>query len=198
VRRCLIAQAQHAVDAGIDYLQIRERDLEAAALADLVAELVGLSRGSVTRILVNDRFDVAIACGAAGVHLRGDSIPPAAARRSAPPSFVVGVSVHSVSEAVAAAPSVDYIVAGTVWTTPSKLQDASPRLLGIDGLARIASAVHVPVLAIGGVTRERLPDAARAGAAGVAAIGLFMSDSADDDGCRARPLRAIVDTARRV
>jgi thiamine-phosphate pyrophosphorylase len=198
VRRCLLAQARHAVDAGIDYLQIRERDLEAGALAELIDELVGLARGSSTRILVNDRFDVAIACGAAGVHLRGDSVPAAAIRRTAPPPFVVGVSVHSLDEAVAAAPSVDYIVAGTVWPTPSKAQDASARLLGVDGLARIAAAVHVPVLAIGGVTLERLPDAARAGAAGAAAIGLLMSDSADGEGCRARSLRAIVDTARAV
>ncbi len=69
------------VDAGIDYLQVRERDLEAAALVDLVQEVVVLARGSSTRVVVNDRLDVALACGAAGVHLRGDSVPPR--RRSA-------------------------------------------------------------------------------------------------------------------
>jgi thiamine-phosphate pyrophosphorylase len=192
-RRCLVEQVRHAVDAGIDYLQVRERDLEAAALADLVQELVAVARGSSTRVLVNDRFDVAIACGAAGVHLRGDSVPAAAVRRAAPPPFVVGASVHTVDAAMIAAPDVDYLVAGTVWPTASKSSAAG--LIGVAGLAQIAAAVKVPVLAIGGVTLERVADAVRAGAGGVAAIDLFMAAS-DGGGCRARPLRAIVDTAR--
>jgi thiamine-phosphate pyrophosphorylase len=171
---------------------VRERDLEASALADLVQELVAMARGSSTRVLVNDRVDVAIACGAAGVHLRGDSVPAAAVRRAVPSSFVVGASVHTVEEAIIAAPDVDYLVAGTVWPTASKSSAAS--LIGVEGLSRIAAAVTVPVLAIGGVTLERLGDAARAGAGGVAAIDLFMPGARD--GCRARPLRAIVGTAR--
>jgi thiamine-phosphate pyrophosphorylase len=144
-------------------------------------------------VLVNDRLDVALASGAAGVHLRGDSVPPDAVRRAVPPAFVVGVSVHTVAEAVAAAPSADYIVAGTIWPTPSKPSAAT---IGLDGLSRIVAAVGVPVLAIGGVTLERLADTGRAGAAGAAAIGLFMSASADRDGCRARPLRDVVAAAR--
>jgi thiamine-phosphate pyrophosphorylase len=173
---------------------VRERDLEAAALADLVGELVVVARGSRTRVLVNDRFDIALACGAAGVHLRGDSVPAAAVRRAVPPSFVVGASVHTVEEAVTAAPDVDYLVAGTVWPTASKSSAAS--LIGVAGLAQIAAAVTVPVLAIGGVTLERLAEAVRAGAGGAAAIDLFMSPPPESGGCRARPLRAIVGTAR--
>jgi thiamine-phosphate pyrophosphorylase len=198
VRRCLLTQVRHAVDAGIDYVQVRERDLEAGALADLVQQLVGVAHRSSTRILVNDRVDVALACGAAGVHLRGNSVPALAVRRAAPPSFVVGVSVHSVDEAVAAAPGADYLVAGTVWATPSKPLESQAQVIGVDGLARIAAAVRVPVLAIGGVTLQRLAEAARAGAAGAAAIGLFMAAEPDGTGCRARSLGAIVDTARRV
>ena len=193
VRRCFLEQARHAVDAGIDYLQVRERDLEAAALVDLVQEVVVLARGSSTRVVVNDRLDVALACGAAGVHLRGDSAPPHAVRRAVPATFVVGASVHTLAEAVAAAPSVDYLVAGTVWPTESKPSAAT---IGLEGLARIAAAVGVPVLAIGGVALERLADTARSGAAGAAAIGLFMSPSADRDGCRVRSLRDVVDAAR--
>jgi thiamine-phosphate pyrophosphorylase len=184
---------RHAVDAGVDYVQIRERDLEAATLVDLVLEVVAAAHGSATRVLVNDRLDVALACGAAGVHLRGDSVPPDAVRRIVPASFVVGVSVHSLAEAVAAAPSVDYIVAGTVWPTPSKPSAAT---IGPEGLSRITAAVRVPVLAIGGVTLDRLAETARAGAAGAAAIGLFMSASAGRDGCHARPLRGVVAAAR--
>jgi thiamine-phosphate pyrophosphorylase len=110
-----------------------------------------------------------------------------------PASFVVGMSVHTLAEAVAVAPSVDYIVAGTVWPTPSKPFAAT---LGLEGLSRIAAAVRVPVLAIGGVTLERMAETAGAGAAGAAAIGLFMSATADRDGCRARSLREVVGAAR--
>jgi thiamine-phosphate pyrophosphorylase len=196
MRSCLLQQARHAVDAGIDYLQVRERDLEAAALADIVQELVSVARGSATRVLVNDRLDVALACGAAGVHLRGDSIPAPAVRQLVPDGFVVGVSVHTVAEAVAAAASADYLVAGTVWPTDSKPSAQTEALLGIEGLARIASAVTVPVLGIGGVTIDRVAAAARAGAAGAAAIGLFMSASAGRIGCRACPLAEVVKSAR--
>ena len=85
-RRSLLAQARRAVDAGVDLIQVRERDLEAASLAALVADIVAIARGTPTRVVVNDRLDVALACGADGVHLRGDSIPVEAARRLAPPA----------------------------------------------------------------------------------------------------------------
>jgi thiamine-phosphate pyrophosphorylase len=168
----LLAQIDAAVAAGIDVIQLRERGLEARALAALVAAAVARAAGSGTRIVVNDRVDVAIACGAAGVHLRGDSVPPSRVRRIAPPGFLVGRSVHSVAAAIEQAPFVDYLIAGTVWATASKRPEAP--LVGIDGLAAIARAVAVPVLGIGGVTIERAALLARAGAAGAAAIGLFQ------------------------
>jgi len=163
---CLVAQMRHAVAAGVDLVQVRERDLEAGALAALVAELVGVSRGSATRLIVNDRLDVALACGADGVHLRGDSMPIAAARRLAPAGFLIGRSVHGVDEARAAADA-DYLIAGTVFRSASK-PDPAP-LLGVDGLRAIVQAVDRPVLAIGGMAGERIAEAAAAGAAGFAA-----------------------------
>ena len=163
---------------------------------DIVLELVAVARGSSTRVLVNDRVDVAVACGAAGVHLRGDSVPAAAVRRTVPAAFVVGVSVHSVAEAVMAGPHANYLVAGTVWPTASKPAGSARHLIGVGGLAQIAAAVSVPVLAIGGVTLERMSDVGRAGASGAAAIDLFLSTSPDRNGCRVKPLRAIVGTAR--
>jgi thiamine-phosphate pyrophosphorylase len=194
-RRCLVEQARYAISAGVTQIQVRERDLETADLAAIVGELVALSRGSQTRVLVNDRVDVALACGAAGVHLRGDSAPPAAVRRVVGPEFVIGASVHTVDEAVSAAGSVDYITVGTVWPSASKEFAAAP--LGAAGLARIAAAVAVPVLAIGGVTRDRLSEAARAGAAGVAAIALFIGPAASDrDACRATSIDDVVRAAR--
>jgi thiamine-phosphate pyrophosphorylase len=187
--RLKLAQlARDAVDAAIDLIQVRERDLETAKLVDLVAELVEIARGSTTRIIVNDRVDVALACGAGGVHLRSDSIEPAAARSMAGsgPSyatsesdfsrttrdFLVGRSVHQFAEAVEHAPAVDYVIAGTVFPTVSK--PSADRLLGESGLRQMAAAVRVPILAIGGVTVERVPAIAAGGAAGVAGIGLFL------------------------
>jgi thiamine-phosphate pyrophosphorylase len=198
-RQCLIQQARHAIDAQVDVLQIRERDLEASDLARLVTEMVAIARGSRSRVVVNDRLDVALACGAGGVHLRASSIPPFAARSISPPGFVIGRSVHALEEAVAVASDVDYLIAGTVWPSESKPGGpAGPSLLGLPGLAAIAAAVRVPVLAIGGATLDRIPDVVSCGSAGVAAIGLFIgsSDDADGIGCRAIALRRTVEAAR--
>ena len=195
VERCLLLQIEHAVDAEVDMVQVRERTLETNALAGIVMKAVSLSAGTATRILVNDRLDVAIAAGAAGVHLPADSIPGAAAREIAPAGFAIGRSVHSVEEAVAAEPACDYLVAGTVWTSASKPGES--RLLGPGGLGAIAKAVHVPVLAIGGVSLDRLPLVASNGAAGIAAIDLFLGpDRREDTRCRAVRLRELVKEAR--
>ena len=194
MRRCLVQQARHAVDAGVDVLQIREPDLEAGELEELVSEVVALAAGTRTRVLVNDRADIALAGGAQGVHLKYDSTPPEAVRAIAPAGFMIGGSVHTPAEAQAAAPHVDYLIAGTVWSSASKPE--GHRLLGREGLAQIASTVHVPVLAIGGVTLGSCGAVGEAGAAGVAAIGLFMDLEARTGGCRAIPLSARVATAR--
>jgi thiamine-phosphate pyrophosphorylase len=194
-RVCLVAQIRHAVDAGVDLIQVRERDLEAADLAALVTDLLTVTRATPTRLVVNDRIDVALACGADGVHLRGDSIPIAAARRLAPAGFLIGRSVHGVGEAIAAA-GADYLIAGTVFASSSK--PAHTRWLGMEGLRSITTAVDVPVLAIGGMAGGRIGDAAEAGAAGFAAIELFMASHLDakvpED--RVVELRQIVNIAR--
>lgn len=190
-RRCLLRQVAYAVDAAVDCIIVRERDLEARALVDLTIEVVGLTRGTRTRIVVSDRVDVALASGADGVHLRGDSIAPDIVRRMTPEGFLVGRSVHSAKEA-AAITGVDYLTAGTVW--PSLSKPEGQRLLGLDGFSAIVQAVRVPVLAIGGVSIDRVADVAWAGGAGIAAIGLFMDDV--DNACRAVQLSAIVHDMR--
>ena len=194
VRRSVVEQARSAVEAGIDLFQIRERDLEASDLLALVSDVVQLTRGTTTRVVVNDRLDVALAAGADGVHLRADSLPPPGARSMGPAGFLVGRSVHRVEEAVRVAPAVDYLIAGTVFSSRSK-PDADP-LLGVDGLAAIARAVSVPVLAIGGVSMERIGQIAATGAAGVAAIGLFVGDRAERN-CHTAPLVDVVEAVRR-
>jgi thiamine-phosphate pyrophosphorylase len=195
-RRCLQRQARFAVDAGVDLLQVRERDLDGAVLASIVRDLLATTRGTRTRLVVNDRLDVALACGADGVHLRGDSIATDAARQIAPAGFLVGRSVHRVQEALTAG-AADYLIAGTVF--PSASKGASHTLIGVGGLRTIASSTRIPVLAIGGLAAANLAEAAEAGAAGCAAVDLFIgADTIDGSAvCRAVPLCEIVSDARR-
>jgi len=188
--RGLRDQVRRAVDAGIDLIQVRERDLEAAPLADLVGEVVAITRGSTTRVVVNDRLDVAIAAAADGVHLRHDSVGVADARRLAAKGFVVGRSVHDLVETRTAA-GADYLIAGTVFKTTSKPDAVA--LLGTEGLRRIVAASTAPVLAIGGVTLDRLDAVSAAGAAGIAAIGLFADGRLAE---RVREARRRFDTVR--
>jgi thiamine-phosphate diphosphorylase len=194
-RHCLLEQARYAVEARIDLIHLRERDLTSADMAALAVDLLAVTRGSETRVVVNDRIDVALASGADGVHLRGDSVSVAAARQLAPPPFLIGRSVHHASDAPAAA-GADYIVAGTVFPSLSKPgMDAG---MGLIGLKAVVRAVSVPVLAIGGLTIDRAGEVAEAGASGIAAIGLFIgSDPRGARPCRAVTLRGIADALRR-
>ncbi|HVH25631.1 MAG TPA: thiamine phosphate synthase [Vicinamibacterales bacterium] len=169
-RRRLLDQARWAAASRVDLIQVRERDLEAAPLAALVTDLLLVCAGSGTRVVVNDRLDVALACGAQGVHLRHDSVPAGRVRSIVPPGFLIGRSVHSAAEAAQAGP-VDYLIAGTVYPTPSK---PTIPTIGLRGLAEIVQAATVPVLAIGGLTADGLDAVAATGAAGVAGIGLFI------------------------
>jgi thiamine-phosphate pyrophosphorylase len=191
----LAALVRDAVDVGIDLIHVRERDLEAAALAALVTRLLLITAATPTRLVVNDRLDVALACGADGVQLRGDSIPVAEARRLAPAGFLIGRSVHGVDQAIAAADA-DYLVAGTVFPSASKA--AETRLLGLDGLRAIVRAVDRPVMAIGGISAGRIDAVADAGAAGFAAIGLFLPARPDEEvrGAHLAELRQTVNIAR--
>jgi len=186
-----IAQARAAASASIDLIQVRERDLDGGALATLVHGVLDAIGDAAVRVVVNDRLDVAIACGAHGVHLRADSIAVADARRIAPAGFLVGRSVHTVEEATAAADA-DYLIAGTVFPTASK-PDQSVHLGGA-GLRRLVASTRAPVLAIGGVSADTIDEVARAGAAGIAAIGLFAVPDPLD--ALVRTLRSRFDTAK--
>jgi thiamine-phosphate diphosphorylase len=161
--------------AGIDLVQIRERDLDARALTALVARCVSAVHGTRTRVLVNDRMDVAVAAEAGGVHLRADSVAAPSARTVMGAGAVVGRSVHRPDEAADAARTggLDYLIFGTLHETTSKA--AGHPVATLDELrATCRAAAGIPVLAIGGMTVARAADAARAGASGIAAIGLFV------------------------
>lgn len=190
--RCLLQQARHAVEAGVDVLQVRERDLDARTLEALVGELVRMTRGSRTRVVVNDRVDIALAAGADGVHLPADAPAPALVRGMVARAFLIGRSVRTPADAVSAA-GADYLIAGTLWPSLSKSVDHP--LLGTGGLKEIVGAVAMPVIGIGGVTLERIADVAATGAAGVAAIGMFVG-ARSASGCRAVPLADLVNRAR--
>jgi thiamine-phosphate pyrophosphorylase len=201
--RRLAEFAREAARAGVDLIQVRERDLEARSLCELVARCVSATAGTGARVLVNDRIDVALAAGAAGVHLRGDAPPACRVRSMTPPGFLIGRSVHSAVEgaSLAAQGGLDYLVFGTVF--PSASKNPGHPVAGIGALARMVSLVAIPVLAIGGVTPERAVEVARAGAAGVAAISPFaVAQGGGDPGCRldavVAGLRAAFDTVRAV
>lgn len=167
----LETQVMAAVRAGIDYVQIREPDLDAATLTALVRSITYKSRDSSAQILVNDRFDVALAAGAAGVQLKELSFLPDQARRFAPPGFVIGCSVHTPVTA-AARRSADFLIAGTVMPTVSK---QSADYLEWKGLEKVIGAARgTPVLGIGGLDLPSIPMLAASGAAGLAAVGAFI------------------------
>lgn len=155
---------------GIEMIQLRERDLEAGELYALARSVLAMPNPHGSRILVNDRADVALAAGAAGVHLRGQAVAPSAIRAMAPAGFLVGVSCHSVDEVQrAAGEGASFAVLAPIYPTPGK----GPAL-GLERLREAAAAVAIPVLALGGVTAGRIPDCLAAGAAGVAGISLFQ------------------------
>lgn len=170
----LVSLAARAARAGVDWIEIREKDLGGGALFELVSAMV--VQCSPARVLVNDRLDVALAAGAAGVHLAGTSLPVGPVRewcRGRAPGLMIGKSCHSIDEARAAeADGADYIFFGPVYSTPSKLAYGVPQ--GIEALARVCRALHIPVVAIGGITAENAGECIAAGARGAAAIRWFQ------------------------
>ncbi len=153
----------------VDCIQVREKDLSGRALAQVAGEM-GHAAAVGVRVLLNDRADIAIACGCAGVHLRGDSISPSELRRFAPQAFLISVACHSVEEVRrAAAEGADMALLSPIFTSPGKSHP-----LGLERLAEAARAVRIPVLALGGVTAERMAVCQSAGAGGIAGIRLFQ------------------------
>jgi thiamine-phosphate pyrophosphorylase len=162
-----------AVDAEVSLFQIREKSLPARELYELVVRAVSIARGSQTRLLVNDRSDVARAAGADGVQLTAHSLPADVVRRTCGPEFVIGVSTHSREEAQAArAGGADFVLFGPVFETESKRAFGPPQ--GLDKLREVTQALDAfPVLAIGGITLDNIAACLEAGASGVAGISLF-------------------------
>ena len=179
---------ENAARAGVDRVQIREKDLPDSALYEVVRNAIARTRTTQVRVLVNGRPDIAVAAQAHGVHLPSDSLSVSSVRKVTPPGFLVGVSCHKVDEVErAASEGADFAVFGPVFDTPSKRGFGPPA--GLSELERVCSAVRMPVLALGGVTSANARLCIEAGAAGLAGIGLFQS--ARSLGALVRDLKAI-------
>jgi len=170
----LLERIGAAFRAGVDWVQVREKRMPVRALCGLVERAARLPEKGGGKLLVNERLDVALACGADGVHLPADSLPAGAVRRATPRDFLVGVSCHTVEEVEAAArEGASFAVLGPIFATPGK---GPP--LGVDLLREACGRVaplRFPVLALGGVTLENAVACLDAGAAGLAAIRLFQT-----------------------
>lgn len=165
------------IAAGVNVVQLREKDLPDRVLLARARRLVSLAGGRA-RVLVNDRVDLALAAGADGVQVTTTSADVATIRRRLGSRLLLAASVHSPADARRAEEQgADLLVLGPIFETPSKREYGPP--LGLDALRAVASAGRAPVLAIGGITLARLREVAAAGAAGVCAIRLFMQGPAD-------------------
>lgn len=176
----MVEVAAAAVKGGVEAVQVREQDLSAAELLALVRELKEVTAGRAA-LLVNDRVDVALAVGTEGVHLPGRGLPVGEARRILGGGAVIGRSVHSVREALAAEEEgADYVIFGPVFETPFKLTFGPPQ--GVTTLRELTAAVQIPVLAIGGMDPERAGEMKAAGAGGIAVLSFLLEHPAPAEG----------------
>jgi len=169
----LLRHIASVVDAGIPLVQIREKQLSTRSLFGLAVRAVTICKGSATKLLINDRIDVALAAGADGVHLTSNSGRAEAVRSSVPVAdFLLGVSTHSCDEVTAAAASgADFAVFGPVFDSPGK-----GAAVGLGSLKKAVDAAgSFPVLGLGGIDKRNYSDVLETGAAGFAAIR-FLND----------------------
>jgi thiamine-phosphate pyrophosphorylase len=162
-----LAHLAHWIAEGIDLVQIRERDLEARELAELTRSVLRIPNPHGTRILVNDRADVAIACRAHGVHLRDGSVSP---EKFARPGFLVTVSCHGIEDTQNAR-GADFVLLAPIFKPLSKMDDRPA--LGTAAITEFTRRSPIPVLALGGIDYENARRCISAGAAGIAGITCF-------------------------
>jgi len=181
--RDLTAVVGECLAAGLPAVQVREKDLGAGDLAFVCRRLRALTLDRRALLIVNDRVDVALAVGADAVQRTSTSLPIEDIRAIAGKRLRIGVSVHSLEEAVEAElKQADWVVFGPVYDTPSKRPYGPPQ--GLERLTKVAATVRLPVIAIGGITPERVPEVLRAGARGVAVISAIIGAESPADATR--------------
>ena len=186
-------QARLAVEGGATAIQLRGKEADGRELLEIAREMASFCRRSGVLFIVNDRLDVALLSGADGVHLGQSDLPPGEARRLAPRPFIVGVSVHTPEEAgKAEVDGADYLGVGAVFGTGSK-DDA--KIIGPEGLRRVVEKARVPLVAIGGITRDNLPDVMKCGVDGFAVISAAVCGHVRE---RTGILRSLVDSSVRI
>jgi len=178
--RDLVAVVGECLAAGLPAVQVREKDLGAGDLAFLCRRLLGPVRDTDAALVVNDRVDVALAVGADAVQRTSASLPVDDIRAIAGGRLRIGASVHSLEDAVEAElKGADWVTFGPIYETPSKRPFGPPQ--GLERLATVSRGLRIPVVAIGGITPERVAEVLAAGARGVAVIsGILAADSAAD------------------
>lgn len=185
--------AREAVAGGADVIQLRDKTADSASLYAAACEIAKICRGKAL-FFVNDRLDIALAAGADGVHVGQSDLPAAVVRSLVPKDFLVGVSVGSVAEALAAeADGADYVAVSPVFSTASK-HDAGDGH-GLDTARSICDAVSVPVVGIGGLNKDNIPEVISAGIDGIAVISAVVSQ--EDISASAAELSAIIAEAKR-
>lgn len=168
----ILYAVEEALKGRVKAVQLREKDFRIRELLDLAYRMRDLTKRYGAKLFINDRVDVAIAVGADGVHLGKKSIPPSAARKVSN-NILIGVSTHSVDEAIEAEKEgADFITLGPVFYTPSKAGYGEP--VGLETLKRVCSSVSLPVFAIGGIKPEVVENVLDIGAKGVAVISAIL------------------------
>jgi thiamine-phosphate pyrophosphorylase len=188
--RPLVPLLQRVLTAAAPAIQLRERDLSAKELVTLAREVQAVTASRRSQLLINDRIDIALALEGVGVHLRSNSLPVPVARQVLGTQRLLGISVHSVEEAVQGeSQGADYIVLGPIYETPSKQMFGPP--LGIHTLEKACRLVRLPIIGIGGVTAARAREMRRAGAFGVAVITAVLG-AADVESATCELLDAVM------
>jgi thiamine-phosphate pyrophosphorylase len=168
---------QQALRGGVRAVQVREKDLPVQELLALAQGLRNITRKFGARLFINDRVDVAVAVGADGVHLGHKSMPAAAVRKIVGEKMLIGVSTHSLAEAMnAERAGADFITFGPIFVTPSKMKFGAPT--GVEALGSVKEHVRIPVLGLGGIVLDNILLVLRAGADGIAMVSAILA--ADD------------------
>ena len=168
---------EDALKGGVKALQLREKDLPVRQLYEMACKLREITSRYGARLFVNDRLDVALSVEADGIHLAGTSFPPRAVQKITGGKMLIGVSTHTVKEAIEAErDGADFITFGPVYETPSKKKYGPPA--GTGKLKEVAERISIPVFGLGGIKIERVSDVLKSGAQGVALISsILLSDN---------------------